>query len=164
MRACLILMLMVFTNLPCQAAETTCIIVEDFWGGRVVSSLARSLPPSDKAKIYLEVDVVDLQRFIGCKAQIVALRAYPLEDERRWIYGFRANKISKTAYMVGQAKVLAVVNTDNLIKDVNYEQLQRILGKDGQNATWLALNGRRVAWPVWGAMQRRKVTRPVFAE
>ena len=125
----------------CTAQGEINIIVESNWGSTIVQKIADSSKLKGDNKAVLELDCLHLNRFVNGDSPLVALSIYPSANESKWIYGFKANEISKTSYMVGQAKVLVIVNKSNSIKHLNYEQLRRILGRNDHNPNWAAIGG-----------------------
>lgn len=126
------------------------VIVEDFWGWRVVKGLADNPTMEENAPITLERDVLDLRRFITGRCAIVALSMYPATDPKRWIYGFPAPVVSRTSYMVGQAKVMAIASRQSALEAVSFAQLRRILSKGGKGLAWRSLRARGGKVTVYG--------------
>ncbi len=111
------------------------------WGGGIVHDITKSSRLPKDFQPTPELDVLHLNRFVSGGCSIVALATYPSGDAHKWIYGFHADEISQTAYMVGQAKVLAIINKENSIKHLNYEQLRVILGKNDHEPKWATVGG-----------------------
>lgn len=117
------------------------VIVEDSWGRVPLQKIVSRFSTQSESSIVLEEDCLHLERFVKAQCSVVALTVRPSAAHTEWIYGFRANQISKTACVVAQAKVLAVVHVENPGKVLSYEQLQLVLGRNGLNTTWSQVGG-----------------------
>jgi len=135
------------------------VIVESFWGSAVTRAIASDFSARTGIRVSSELDVLNLRRFIDGKCAVVALSMPPSMDREQWIYGFRANEISLTSYVVGQAKVIVIANVGNQMKACDCEWLRRVLGEGGQDPTW---GGSRTRVRVYGESKKDSISRQVL--
>ena len=87
------------------------IIMMDNWAVRASAELS-TVATSAGLSVKFEPDLVQLRKFIDGESQLVAWATSPSDlKATQWVYGIRADNLKDCEFVVGQSRLLVIVNS-----------------------------------------------------